>query len=914
MRLNQKIKIRRENVLEDIVFERPTVGLDGRTFSCVISSSYSVSDGEYLIVQINRQTPIELLARVTPFVEQGWTILDYKFDLAVPPAHEPSLGEDTEHRIWYYFIGLDGIVESGYNTNKNSQIHIERLGVTNARLSDDNASVIVPMRFYIEDGILHYGDTEFQMETDDNGIASLQTLAKDKTVFIRNGKKHQWKEKKRLTLIIPPDEILPIQDYALGEVQSYVIMDGSEHILSDVWKESTLYPNRYYKERYLISGKTRYAENEDVDAVYPDIYPGVIEADNKTYLVHDRYIEGLRGDVIFLYLDSDSMTNPLTTKYIIAERISSIQYSYYLNEGRKTITVDGLEIEVLSTLMIDYDGLRELNLETVEDSSMKDKVVSITLDDSSVVYFKYIDDEGTRVVSCFQDYTTEYMVMPYEKVFVDNIAYYKEVDTNDEKYPFVVTRRPSYRLVIKEFTEPNVCVCKIDLGDEDGSNRFGNPAATEIHKDLISGFDKYVFKYQEPQFSFDKTDWMSLISAIAYTADIVEFMPDVTITKQIGEVNIPLEVSNIHGTNLFQDLIVREKFCDEHKRKAINSIVDMEKDMYYPAILNDSNGALVLDDATNIRFYVHLRTRNESWQIQEDYINTYKGIYDDNSTVDKDDDSAFVNTSWNILDYYPSSLWARNKSEYKYYQPSDLLSFFNFQDDDIFYQKTKIGKTFLRLSFYDSKNPKTQQLLGTSTVFLDSGKLFGIFSDNMSNPDGTIYYKDPIDESISTDISVSREPVSGNNKSYLFDEEKRLDGTFTVSDKLSTSNSSEGFYLYLFREIIPQSLHEQAIYMRVQLNHAGEGSVIDLIQPIDENGNLIDFSRHEAVEKFKRGATLERLYDMMYIPIMIRYDFDSKKPYWYLPSNLSGLTDNQTIRFNLYEIKIQNYASSTANN
>ena len=40
----------------------------------------------------------------------------------------------------------------------------------------------------------------------------------------------------------------------------------------------------------------------------------------------------------------------------------------------------------------------------------------------------------------------------------------------------------------------------------------------------------------------------------------------------------------------------------------------------------------------------------------------------------------------------------------------DLLYFLNFTNEDVFYQKQKIGKSFLRLSFFDSPNPQNQNL------------------------------------------------------------------------------------------------------------------------------------------------------------------------------------------------------------
>lgn len=63
---------------------------------------------------------------------------------------------------------------------------------------------------------------------------------------------------------------------------------------------------------------------------------------------------------------------------------------------------------------------------------------------------------------------------------------------------------------------------------------------------------------------------------------------------------------------------------------------------------------------------------------------------------------------------------------------SDLLSFLGFSNDDVKYQKSKLKKTFLRISFYDSDNIGNQNLLHSSTIFLDSGNLFAKYIKNIN--------------------------------------------------------------------------------------------------------------------------------------------------------------------------------------
>lgn len=234
----------------------------------------------------------------------------------------------------------------------------------------------------------------------------------------------------------------------------------------------------------------------------------------------------------------------------------------------------------------------------------------------------------------------------------------------------------------------------------------------------------------------------------------------------------------------------------------------------------------------------------------------------------------------------------------------------------MYFIKSKIGKSFLRLSFFDTKDPKTQMLLGTSTVFMNSGELFGKFSDLMANPAEGISYKNPLNWILTfSDISVNCEPVELTNDAVsqykcTFNEDNRLSSMMSISNKFASSNSAEGFYNYIFREY-SSALHERTIYLKIQFNHAGSGSIIDLIQPMDYNKETNEYKlknlSDEAIRnEFKKGASLKELYDMMYIPIKVKYSAEDKKYCWYLPSSLVEHDEN-TIKFNLYEIKSKNY-------
>ena len=263
-------------------------------------------------------------------------------------------------------------------------------------------------------------------------------------------------------------------------------------------------------------------------------------------------------------------------------------------------------------------------------------------------------------------------------------------------------------------------------------------------------------------------------------------------------VNVPIPVSNSFDTNLYQTDLLQEYFVEEEKRKAINKIVDLEKDVYYPVIKNDNS----FSDVYTLRFNLHFREhRGDNWLV--DGNSFWNGVKQENGEIFKDKQITGDSVS-------------------------DLLCFLDFNNNDIRYQKNKLKKSFLRLSFYDSMNPANQNMLGYSTIFLDSGYLFSKYvryfetdGYKMIGYDKNHYGIYNIDNKTKKGIRVDRE--------YSFDEEQRLSSQFVVKNKNTATASSEGFYLYLWKD--NESVLPQDLYMKVEFNHAGYGRTIPFMMP-----------------------------------------------------------------------------------
>ena len=423
----------------------------------------------------------------------------------------------------------------------------------------------------------------------------------------------------------------------------------------------------------------------------------------------------------------------------------------------------------------------------------------------------------------------------------------------------------------------------------------------------------------------------------------------------VNTVKIP--ISQKFENDLFHNDMVQKNFVDKAIANSINPIIDMEKDVYTPAI-QKTVGEQVnaeYDDCFKIIFNLHfLKHRDtmkngqkEEWTcdrdsywngtriLEEEYVvddyetdEKYKKemkkvvdlmgrVYNydiehgEISKVDKYDyfsyygekpneqpsarkDDGFDNPNkeesndYNIKKYEIYKDLRDKRVKLTEYQ-SDLLSYLGFDDDDVKYQKSKLKKSFLRISFYDSDNIANQNLLHTATIFLDSGELFAKYIKNIETEDEykatktVIAQKNPeisfkagsiltsseyekLDDDnrkkcvISGELlaanggsssdkegytmydkvgmSVNREPMRkraldksldfGDNIDEL--ERLRMSSQIVVTDKNSSKRSSEGFYFYTYKSN-DNGVYPSDIYMRVEFNHAGYGRVIPFMMP-----------------------------------------------------------------------------------
>lgn len=299
----------------------------------------------------------------------------------------------------------------------------------------------------------------------------------------------------------------------------------------------------------------------------------------------------------------------------------------------------------------------------------------------------------------------------------------------------------------------------------------------------------------------------------------------------------------------------------------IPDVIDMERIKYKPVYRINEGGFFPI---TSITFDFHFRKRKE----KENSLETYP-VYDDGWYIDA---NSGATEWWNGFDYSGSTFDAEDFYEFitSSGSTSDLLGYLNFDDDDVYYRKSKVSLSFIRLSFYTSTDPLTQKLLYYSTIFLDSTALFGKFIKQSE-------YK-------YTENNNDTTPVVFYDYNGL---SARLDTEICVKNEFNNMMSSEGFNLYLFADDV-EANNERTIYMKVEFNHAGTGKVIPMVKwPFDDEVAMY------------RKITAQTFLKDLYIPITIGH-INNEFVYWFeeFPNESTADTAGGGYRLILFEPKL----------
>ena len=278
-----------------------------------------------------------------------------------------------------------------------------------------------------------------------------------------------------------------------------------------------------------------------------------------------------------------------------------------------------------------------------------------------------------------------------------------------------------------------------------------------------------------------------------------------------------------------------KQFLEDEAKKKVTPAIDYEKQQFVPVVFGDEEY-----DVNKISFYIHLRERS---------------------------------TDWSII---PTGKWIKDE-RFDYCEPDNAIGNYDFDTDDIYYQRKCVSETFLRLSFYDDYHRGTQKLLYTAKLYLDDNRLW-------------------------------TEYVKQNGKTDIY-----LPFMFSCTNKYDYNNKTEGFYLHLFPSNIKE-LETAIIYMKVDLCHAKYGKTIPLTLPVYPNTYTVtdestgedtevlygeDFDEHVYYNDGK--VDMKRLNGDMYIKVYLKHD--GNRYVWSIgKANMSSDADELVIH--LFEPKM----------
>lgn len=370
----------------------------------------------------------------------------------------------------------------------------------------------------------------------------------------------------------------------------------------------------------------------------------------------------------------------------------------------------------------------------------------------------------------------------------------------------------------------------------------------------------------------------------------------------VNSYKVSLPLGTEFALDMHSEMLSNEMYFEKIKNSVLPPITDMEKIVVYPAVYGglDEENKPILSLADEIEINLHFRKRwfyrgtdrilTDGWLTNDIYGWTTGQTGDDEG---KEFDGS---------DFNPEN----------YDERSDLVGYLGFDDDDIYYQKSKVKKSFIRLLYYDSNDVLNKNLLTYSTSFLDSGKLFSKYCLIRNNSELFKYVQDSdvvynemalFEPGRQYDKRKSGDAKKEEIESNLRYDTLRLSSRITLKDKYNDDASSDGFYLYLFRQDAPSEIPDD-LYLKAEFNNAKYGKTVNLMLPVGKDGVPVRFGDEAdsgatsgdsgATEGFpmdfiiedESGNTkfdFERYYNSLFINVKYKFERTLNKYVYYFP-------------------------------
>lgn len=916
--LRYKVKLNEPKGYNEIKYDELYLSPDMSYISGVTDYNYGLIDGQHLKLEFNDDNRFhDVVVNIENVTRKGYVILNQKFDIEQYKGYNGFFYVDGN----YYFSSGTTITIKG----KSCPITDNKISVNTVYWVENNKIVIGENEYKVD----------IQLDNEGNPINDHYiTIKNGKQLLINNCDKKNWKNVTKFYIRKDNDYQLKLDDVSCAKKYPYFFYN-TDKITED--NDKTKIYEYINKKHYLTFNEaTSKYEATIGDKTFVQDF-GIVKCGDEKYILKYEWRNTSASNFLHLFLNMPQY-NFTSAQKILVETTTPIATKCDIKFTGTTKNDDGYVI---------YCGKRyDESKDTKDFLIIENEEYELTYIDNERAYIVFNNkpyliningDKGTKVVQTSEknvDKEPQYDIKKYHYIKIENdiflVKKYTKVDvtnTTETEIEYVnIIRKEKFILTISDVINNSMIRCKASVdenGEEDG-----------ICALISANYKNFSFSLLNPIFEeYNVKKDSFILASLKGKEDVFD---SIKIYNPSLYIKIPLTVGNDMATNIRQEDILENIFFKKEIEKSINPYIDMEREIYYPCYNseNDDDKKPILSLINEIQFDLHFRSRNlEDWKINDDVF-TYMG----------DNDKIEVKTkyTWNIFDnYYDYYSWNTNSKteegdilvpeinstilnsdEFKYYQPADLLHFLNFTTDDVFYQKSKISKSFLRLLFFDNNDVANQTLLYSCTVFMNENKLYKTYIDNVVKNDN-LYVSineelNDIEVLTSSTISVYNDTCDKDDK-VTFEEDKRLAAKFIVKNRYEAEESAEGFYLHIFKDY-SEKLHDKTIYMKVEFNHAGEGRTINFTMPFkydnDGNAEMMDLSPSGGdLDDFKKGYPLNELYEHMFIPIKVVYDDDNKRYSYYLPNGLTKNSDKEKVmKFNLYELKIKDESEDANNN
>jgi hypothetical protein len=747
----------------------------------------------------------------------------------------------------------------------------------------------------------------------------------------------KWKRETKFNVWKTENDELVIEDVLFGTYEHSINYNGEVYTLSDLYDNNNQYIGYgvrindrpytidlgYKTNNYLIGSALV------IDGEYYDIDSTLVSPKNGSelalFIAKSEKISLREGDTIIAKSNGpiknilDVYESEGETPYVIY-----VDKRYEVKDGLfKYITISGIDCRLIFEEADDYDAYAFVGTDKIYYTIDSNKAIP-----TNKIYYgtntdvKYgIFEDGYEITSASGVTIGDNVYRVFENE-IDRVTLETDEGTLYElKHKYVeISEDVDYNFIVsgKNGSKTYLCYPNIDETDV-----FGTDDASAIRRyisDLVvRNKSDFTFYVRNDIFGGSEMhpDTYLYDAAIAEKPFITSEKLNISLYKVNAYANVKFPIVNRISNDILREDIIKSEYSNAIKGSSLTNIVDMEKDIYHPAYDKETckdSGCMHIsyEPIRCIRFNLHFRTRDlDTWKVMEDYVE------DENNK-----------NNWFVTDYqyYTDALGGLGDNPHKYtlHNASDLIGFMNFTTSEAKNRAKKIGKSFLRLSFYSTPNPKTQVLLGTSTIFMDDALLCKkVISYQKSANAGTFIKtqdyrrdpeQDPYNDEYETDhITADSEYGEPQNINFSATEGLRLSSRFNIYDKYISDTSSEGFYFYMYREYA-DNLREKTIYLRVDFNHAGIGKTIPFMFPRlfsdnDSIGSPLYIHKEDHLEILKQGFTLKDIYKQIYIPINVIFDKKTNKYIYFLPSRLREnkelKVDDDIMEFNLFEIKFK---------